>query len=124
MSIIDEIRVGNAKMNAAFANGDATAIAALYTDDAKLLPDGAPKIDGRAGIEGFFRQTFDAGFTNLNLKTEDVITAGDSVIEIGVATSTAAPGDTGKYVVVWRRESGGLKIHIDIFNSDSRSGQR
>jgi uncharacterized protein (TIGR02246 family) len=122
MSIIDEIRAGNAKMNAAIANGDATAIAEIYTEDAKLLPDGAPKIDGRAGIEGFFKQAFDAGFTNLNLETQDVTEAGEMAIEIGVATSTAGPGDAGKYVVVWRRESGVLKIDIDIFNSDSRPG--
>jgi uncharacterized protein (TIGR02246 family) len=122
MSLIDEIRAGNAKMNAAIANGDAIAIAALYTEDAKLLPDGAPKIDGRAGIENFFRQAFDVGFTNLKLETKEVTEARDLAIEIGVATSTAGAGDAGKYVVVWRRESGVLKIEIDIFNSDSRPG--
>jgi uncharacterized protein (TIGR02246 family) len=122
MSVIDDIRAGNAKMNAAIAQGDARAIAALYSEDAKLLPDGASKIDGRAGIEAFFKQAFDAGFTNLNLETQDVTQAGDLAIEIGVATSTAGPGDAGKYVVVWRRESGVLKIDIDIWNSDSRPG--
>jgi uncharacterized protein (TIGR02246 family) len=122
MSMIDEIRAGNAKMNAAIAIGDATAIAALYTEGAKLLPDGAPKIDGRPGIEGFFKQAFDAGFTNLTLETQDVIEAEDLAVEIGVATSTASAADAGKYVVVWRRESGVFKIDIDIFNSDSRGG--
>jgi len=122
MSIVDEIRATNAKMNAAIAKGDARAIAALYTEDAKLLADGVPRIDGRAGIEGFFKQAADAGFTNLNLETQDVTEAGDLAIEIGVATSTAGPGHAGKYVVVWRRESGVLKIDIDIFNSDSRPG--
>ena len=122
MSIIDEIRAGNAKLNAAIADGDATAIAALYTEEARFLPDGAPKIDGRARIEAFFKQAFDAGFTNLNLETQDVTEAGEFAIEIGVATSTASPGDAGKYVVVWKRESGVLKIDIDIFNSDSRPG--
>ena len=124
MSIIDEVRAGNAKMNAAIANGDATAIAALYTESAKLLPDGAPRIDGRGDIEGFFKQAFDAGFTNLNLKTQEVTESGDLAIELGVVTSAGSPGDTGKYVVVWRRESGVLKIDVDIFNSDSRPGSR
>jgi len=122
MSIIDEIRTGNAKLNAAIADGNATAIAALYTEEARFFPDGAPKIDGRAGIEAFFKQAFDAGFTNLNLETQDVTEAGEFAIEIGVATSAAGPGDAGKYVVVWKRESGALKIDIDIFNSDSRPG--
>lgn len=122
MSIIDEIRAANAKMNVAIAKGDATAIAALYTEDARLLADGAPRIDGRGGIEGFFKQAVDAGFTNLNLETQDVTEAGDLAIEIGGWTSTAGPGDAGKYVVIWRRESGVFKIDIDIFNSDSRPG--
>jgi uncharacterized protein (TIGR02246 family) len=120
MSIIEEIRAGNARLNAAISDGDATAIAALYTEDARFLPNGAPKIEGRAGIESFFKQAFDAGFTNLNLETQDVTEAGDLAIEIGVATNTHGTGDVGKYVVVWRRESGVLKIDIDIFNSDSR----
>ena len=75
-----------------------------------------------AGIEAFFKQAFDAGFTNLNLETQDVTEAGEVAIEIGVATSTAGPGDAGKYVVVWKRESGVLRIDLDIFNSDSRPG--
>ena len=45
MSIIDEIRTGNAKLNAAIADGNATAIAALYTEEARFFPDGAPKIE-------------------------------------------------------------------------------
>ncbi len=121
MSIIDEIRAANARLNAAIATGDAAAIAALYTEDAKFLPDGAPRIDGRADIESFFKQAVDAGLTNLNLETQDVTEAGDLAIEIGRA-GTAGPGDAGKYVVVWRRESGVFKIDIDIFNSDSRPG--
>jgi len=120
MSVNDEIRAANAKMNEAIAVGDATAIAALYTEDAKLLADGAPRIDGRAGIESFFKQAVEAGFGNLNLETRDVTEAGDLAIEIGVATRKGGVGDAGKYVVVWRRESGVLKIDIDIFNSDSR----
>ena len=46
-------------MNAAIANGDATAIAALYTESAKLVPDGAPRIDGRGEATRAFAEAVD-----------------------------------------------------------------
>ena len=119
MTAIDEVRAANARMNFAIATGDTSAIAALYTEDARFLPDGAPRIDGRPGIEAFFKQAADAGFSDLQLETQEVTEVGDRAIEIGRASSTTGGGEPGKYVIVWRRDAGSLKIEIDIFNSDS-----
>ena len=120
--VFGEIRTAIAKMNAGIASGDAGAIAAYYTEDATFLADGAPRIDGRPAVEEFFKRAADAGFNDLQLVTEEVFEAGDRVIEIGRSIS-AGPGDAGKYVLVWRRDDGALKIEVDIFNSDSRPGQ-
>ena len=40
---------------AAFNKGDAGAVAALYTEDAYVLPPGSAMVKGRAAIEGFWR---------------------------------------------------------------------
>jgi len=121
LAVIDEIRAANARFNDALASGSATEIASWYTDAARLLADGTPRIEGRAAIEDFFRYAIESGFNGLQLETDEVIEAGDLVIEIGRANPGDAGGGQGKYVVVWRREAGGLKIDIDMFNSDSRS---
>jgi uncharacterized protein (TIGR02246 family) len=46
-----------AKLNdawaAAFNRGDASAVAAMYTEDAFVLPPGAEMVKGRAAIEAF-----------------------------------------------------------------------
>ena len=120
MSISDDVRAGNARLNAAIAAGDAGALANLYTDGGRLLADGAPRLDGRSAIEDFFKEAVDAGFTSLVLETLDVIDAGDVAIEIGRWSNPTKSGDVGEYVVVWKRDSGELKIEVDIFNSDWR----
>ena len=119
MTVIDEIRTLNAALNKALESGNADEVSALYTDGARLLPDGAPRMDGRSAIQAFFKQAVDTGFNNLELHTDEATETGDLVIEVGHWTSSAGGGAQGKYVVVWKRESGGLKIDIDIFNADT-----
>src|SRR6478735_6546291 len=43
----------NEKWMAAFNKGDAARVTSLYTEDATLLPSGAPLVLGRAAIEAF-----------------------------------------------------------------------
>ena len=71
MAAIDEIRTLNAAFNKALASGSADEVSALYTDDARLLPDSAPRMDGRSAIEAFFKQAVEAGFNNLELHTDE-----------------------------------------------------
>jgi len=119
MSVRDDIEEANRTLGKALANGDTARIASLYTQDAVLLPMGAPRMDGRAAIEAFFKQGLEGGFNDLTLETQDVTDAGDLAIEIGRWTSSAMGGDAGKYVVVWKKEAEGPKLQIDIFNSDT-----
>ena len=119
MAVRDDIENANRMFSKALADADATAVASMYTEEATLLAMGAPRLDGRSAIEGFFKQAIEGGFTNLMLDTQDVTECGDLAIEVGRWTSTAFGGDAGKYVVVWKREGGDVKLHIDIFNSDT-----
>ena len=46
----------NDAWTAAFNKGDAAAVAAMYTEDAYVLPPGAEIVKGHVAIEAFWRQ--------------------------------------------------------------------
>jgi ketosteroid isomerase-like protein len=48
------IAEGNKKFSERFRQGDAGAVADLYTEDAVLLPQNSDKIIGKAGVEAFW----------------------------------------------------------------------
>ena len=117
-----DIQQLNDQWAAAFNKGDAAAVAAMYTQDAYMLPAGAPMLKGRAAIEGFVKQiTQQLG--DFKLTTLDVKPLGaDAALEIGTATfkTKAQPPHDGavKYAVVWQKEDGRWKLLQDIWNSD------
>ena len=108
----------------AFNRGDATSVAAMYTDDATILPPNGEMIQGREGFQGFFTGAIEGGMKDFTLTTVDVGWSGDTAYEIGKYTLKIQPEgqegttDAGKYVLVWKRQpDGAWKIHADIWNS-------
>ena len=67
------------------SGGDAAGVAALYTDDAVLLPPGAAKIDGREGIQGFWQAFIDAGVRDVAVTTQEVDDFGDVANDVGTS---------------------------------------
>ena len=120
------IQAGNAALMQAITAGDATAIAALYTKEAIVLPDrGEMIMSSKAGVEALWKEQFAAGVKAFNLETLNVERSGDMAFETGRFTGVIAPEGkpeakvVGKYLVVWRREKDGAwKLHRDIWNSD------
>ncbi len=107
---------------AAFNKGDAAAVAALYTEDAYVLPPGSAMVKGRAAIEAFWRQAAQQ-MTDAKLTTLDVLPLGRSAArEIGTVTlktKSQPPQEVvGKYVVVWRKIGRDWKLATDIWNTD------
>jgi uncharacterized protein (TIGR02246 family) len=107
---------------AAFNKGDAAAVAALYTEDAYVLPPGSAMVKGRAAIEAFWRQAAQQ-MSDAKLTTVDVLPLGRSAArEIGTVTlkSKSQPPQevVGKYVVVWRKVGRDWKLATDIWNTD------
>jgi len=108
---------------AAFNRGDAAAIAAMYTDDATVLPQGGPMIKGATAIKdlwaGEVKTLGDAKLTTVELHTMGEVMA----YEIGTATAMTKADPphevAGKYLVIWRRSGTTWKIAADIFNFDN-----
>ena len=112
----------NDAWTAAFNKGDAAAVAALYTEDAYVLPPGSSMVKGRAAIEAFWRQAAQQ-MTDAKLTTVDVLPLGRSAArEVGTVTlktKSQPPQEVvGKYVVVWRKIGRDWKLVTDIWNTD------
>ena len=115
-----DIRNANDNFEHAFAQGDAKAMAALYTPDAILLPPGAPIQRGSDGIENFWKMVMDMGIKEVNLTTAEIEEMGETAVEVGEYKLSGAnhnPVDSGKYLVVRRKEMGSWKLHKDIWNT-------
>jgi uncharacterized protein (TIGR02246 family) len=120
------IMQGNARLTEAYNRGDVAAVAAMYTDDAVLLPPNFQMLEGRQAIQNFWALARQIGIRDLSLKTGRVEERGDAAWETGVYTLKIQPEgaapieDKGKYVVVWKRAGdGSWRLAVDIWNTDS-----
>jgi uncharacterized protein (TIGR02246 family) len=119
------------RIRAAFAAGNAEGVAAEYTEDALLLPQGAPAVSGRAAIADLYRTVFKDYRCELETEIEEVEIAGDWAFVRGRLQSTVTPkagGDPmvshGKYLAIVRRGPGGVwRFARDIYNMDHPPGQ-
>ena len=114
------IAEANAAWEAAFNAGDGAGMAALYTEDAMLLPPGGESVEGRAAIEAFWQSAIEELGVQAALKTSELEIHGDMATEVGSFVDTGADGahvDHGKYVVLWKKVDGDWKLHRDIWNS-------
>ena len=112
------VKVGEA-WQAAFNAGDAAALTALYTADARLLPPGSEPVAGSAAIKAYFTSQM-AGGAKFTLTQSEVMPAGDYAFESGKWVATAADGkhlDHGSYVTLFRKVDGAWKLHRDTWNS-------
>ncbi len=121
------VEAANQRFMDAVSRGDAAAAAALYTARAQLLPPNSAMRSGKQAIQAFWQETLDAGVKQAKLQTVEVEGHGDTAYEVGQYWLAAADGrtiDSGKYVVVWKREQGQWRLHRDIWNSNKPvSGQ-
>jgi uncharacterized protein (TIGR02246 family) len=119
-AVLVSISEGNGKFGQAVARKDYAGMAALYTDDAKVLPPDGPIVTGRKAIEEFWRgAAATLGLKDVALKTVDLQTAGETAYEVGEADLTLESGQAKvKYLVVWLKGSDGQwRLHRDIWNN-------
>ena len=80
--------------------------------------------EGSQAIQNFWQTAMDMGIKQAHLETLEVEQEGDAAIEMGQYELSGAEGqrmDQGKYIVVWKRDGGKLKLHKDIWNTSLSS---
>jgi len=106
------------------AKRNVEALDRVYTTQARIMPPGAPMVQGRENIKVFWRDAIQAlDVASVKLETLDFQNLGDGGIEIGQAhlafRAAGTPVAIMKYVVIWKREDGAWKWDIDIWNPNS-----
>jgi uncharacterized protein (TIGR02246 family) len=115
-----EIEAANKLWEAAASRSDGPGVAALYTDDAQLLPAQSDFVTGTEAIGQFWQAVFDSGVKGVSLVTLEVENHGDTANEVGKLEIRGADGkvlDHGKYVVIWKKEGTSWKLHRDIWTT-------
>jgi len=120
------IEAASAAFAEAFTAGDAEAVAAMYTEDALVLPPGKEAIEGRAAIQADIAADL-AGMEGMVMSLEiiEVQAAHGHALEVGGYTIEGADGshvDHGKYISIWKSTDDGWKITRDIWNSSMGGG--
>lgn len=120
------VEAASAAFVEAFNAGDAEVLAAMYTEDAVVLPPGKEAIEGRAAIQADMAGDM-ANMEGMvmTFETHEVQAVPGHALEVGSYTVEGADGshvDHGKFMVVWKNTDDGWKVARDIWNSSMGGG--
>jgi ketosteroid isomerase-like protein len=96
--------------------GDAHALAALYEENAILLPPDDDAVEGRDAIETYWRRGLEQG---LEVHTSRVEASGPVAYSIGrwfLPATAEEAADSGKLVLCWKRVGRTWLLTADIWN--------
>lgn len=115
--------------SAAYVRGDADSMAALYTEEAAIFPEGTPAIVGRDPIRRYWMLPPNRRITSHVLMPERIELRGDIAHDYGRFLIAGETDGTpwgpsfGKYLVVWRRGADGhWRMHLDMWNRGPQGG--
>lgn len=100
------------------AKGDAALITSIYADDAVLMPPNAPAVRGREAIRQFWTGMLQGGTFGIALKPQSIAVHGDLAVEQGMYELTSPVQESGKYVLVFRKQNGKWLAVSDIWNAN------
>ena len=115
-----EMEPANRRFMEAFGRRDADGVAQMYTSAAQLLPANSDFVAGASAVQSFWQGVMDMGIREVILDTLELEPHDDTAYEVGRYTLKVAGGqlaDTGKYLVIWKRDGGSWKIHRDIWTT-------
>ena len=120
LNIPDAISATNRAFMAAFEKGDAAAATEAYSSEGQILPPHHEPLTGADAIRTFWQGAMDMGVTRVQLETVEFSQMGEIGVEVGRYTLSGREMpvlDSGKYIVVWKREGDAWRWHRDIWNS-------
>lgn len=117
------IDAAHTAFSTAAAAGDYTAVSAMYTEDATLLPPNMPPAAGRIAIKAVFGLFPPVGAMTLTTDevngTADMAAVRGSYVILFAPPGAPAFPDSGKFVELWRKQADGNWLIVwDIFNSN------
>ena len=110
----------------ASAGKDVERTASYWSDDALIVPEGQPIVEGKAAIRAFVTESFKTPGFSIHWKSEKVTFSPDGKLAYMRGTSTTTvPGPSGttvalpgRGITVWRLEPDGQwRCVVDIWNS-------
>lgn len=118
-----EINESNRAFEGYVSKGDSVGLATnLYTIDAKFMNPNSPSAEGRAAIISAISGIFKSGITGIKLTSKEIWGDENALTEEGAFQLNIKDGtvvESGKYLVLWKKEDGKWKLHRDMFSSDA-----
>ena len=104
----------------AFDAGDASALAALYAEEARSFPTGSTPLAGRSDIEAYWRSDIGNGGATTKLTVANAQRDGDILHLDGAYVVTANNTElaTGQYQQVWRSTADGWRVAREMWRID------
>ena len=108
----------------AMTTNDSTAVAALYTEDAMLLPPNEPAVKGRAAIRHYLGQfpkitSFKAPLVEIEGNGNVAYARGTYEVTLMPPGSKTPVKDSGKFIEIRRKEPDGSWLILrDLWNQD------
>ena len=105
-----------------YAANDAAGVAALYTEDAQLLPPDMEIVSGRAAIQEFVAKTNPPGGPAFEIATVETLVFGNYAHRQGsfkVKGSNGEALEAGKFIELWKKVDGQWLIHRDMWSANA-----
>ncbi len=106
----------------AYNAGDLDALAALYTDDAVIMPPNGERVQGHDALKALANSYIEAGAVQIELPSPEAYEVlGETAWIEGTYRFFApdgSPVDVGKYLDVYRFEDGMWRIQRHMWSSD------
>jgi ketosteroid isomerase-like protein len=120
----DELAAINEGVAAALTNQDIDRALTFYCDDVLVVLPGRPNLRGLSQLAAYFRESFRTGPQHVQFDSNYVLEDVNLVVDVGRYVTFGPTGpsgpvqDRGKYIAVYRRKGGALKMAVDATISD------